>query len=157
MRPARSFFSLFIGWVVALPVYLHLYVDLVTLTPHHYGIFFPLVALIVVWIAWLLFVIPLLLKVPAESQWLDFPWMPLTSTALAFAVYAILVGTWFHEALQMAWMAGIIGAIGGTTYALLGKLSVVKRYPILMMFVYYLTPFVSVVLIIRIWFELGGK
>lgn len=117
MKTALSFFSLFIGWCVAISALVCWQVfasGFGHVTDFNFFLFWPA---LFAFFGWLIFVLPAIYIVRGERPSMRFPVLMLTGAVYGVLVYLILVCTWLTEGWRLAWFPAIIGGVGGAVYS----------------------------------------
>lgn len=80
-------------------------------------------------IAWAAMVAPLLSWLDEDNRWLHPSMIWASGAVFGVAVFALLVCTWSPSLAVFAWFPAIQGAVGGITYAGLGRWSWLEERP----------------------------
>lgn len=128
MKAARSFIAVFIGWAAAFITHILRQVydgsGFGYVADFGFYLFWPALFALT---GWVVFGLPIVYLLPERiaSRWYA---CTVTGTVICVLAYLLLVCTWATELIDLIWFPAIIGAVGGFTYSILGRVSFLDRF-----------------------------
>lgn len=156
MKIARTFFSIFVGWCVAIVALVCWQVfapGFGYVTDFTFFLYWPA---LFGFIGWLVFVVPAVLCVSEDNRFMQLPVILITGAVYGVLIYLLLVCTWLASGWKLAWFPAVMGGVGGGVYSLLGRSKTFRRHhtvttvgffaapvALLALFSFFLWPFVT--------------